>query len=126
LKDPDGSVSAAPFGHFWHRGSGRREHGLRTGIGSWDGLTEQKRDVVRTTAAAKMAPADVTPDLWCDGGPAVTECVRYCALLSSCLHNDADAVGACQDSLIAKADADISMIQQLCVANLQRLQTACR
>jgi hypothetical protein len=106
-------------------------HGDATNLEATDGgatMDAAGQDADQSTGDAAEAPdafADVSLDVWCDSGPAIPECVLYYALLSRCLDVDSSGL-ACQDTLIAKADANIPMIEQFCADNFHRLQSACR
>ncbi len=66
------------------------------------------------------------PSVTCEGGSAVPVCVEYYAFLVQCF-NRPDLLGlACQPSLLATSDADVSGIVALCTDNLMRIQQACR
>jgi hypothetical protein len=75
--------------------------------------------------ASPPADADAgTFDLVCDAGVPIPECVEYFMLFSACTGRDFLA-GACQSA--GETDASVrAASQQLCIANIQRIQQACR
>ncbi len=88
-----------------------------------DGAAAETLDGMADATANDASEAIEEDVLWCGDVQAVPTCVEYQNLLATCLR---PVPFACQSSLLPVGDADVQAITQLCLENLQRLQTACR